>query len=168
MLLAFVLAGFERNGRRRLFTSVFDLVVFGLSRRRRLDMKYRATILVLILLPILVGGGFALTKRPMNAPVIAILGAVMIWLGYTGYARRIDQNVIQPDAKKATPARMYMDGVDFMPTSRNVLYGYHFNSPRDVGYGTMTSSKRPGVAEARVALNEAIGATTTSTARRLL
>ena len=46
--------------------------------------------------------------------------------------------------------------------------GYHFNSQRDVGYGTMTSSKRPGVAEARVALNEAIGATTTSTARRQL
>ncbi len=91
-------------------------------------MKYRATILVLIFLPILVGFGFALTKRPMTAPVIAILGAVMIWLGYTGYARRIDQNVIQPDPKKATPARMYMDGVDFVPTSRNVLYGYHFKS----------------------------------------
>jgi carbon starvation protein len=91
-------------------------------------MKYRATILVLIFLPILVGFGFALTKRPMNAPVIAILGAVMIWLGYTGYARRIDQNVIQPDPKKATPARMYMDGVDFVPTSRHVLYGYHFKS----------------------------------------
>ncbi len=91
-------------------------------------MKYRATILVLILLPILVGCGFALAKWPMNAPVIAVLGAIMIWLGYTGYARRIDQKVIQPDAKKATPARMYMDGVDFMPTSRNVLYGYHFKS----------------------------------------
>jgi carbon starvation protein len=91
-------------------------------------MKYRATILVLIFLPILVGFGFALTKRPINAPVIAILGAVMIWLGYTGYARRIDQNVIQPDPKKATPARMYMDGVDFVPTSRHVLYGYHFKS----------------------------------------
>ena len=91
-------------------------------------MKQRATILVLVLLPILVGGGYALAKRPINAPVIAVLGAVMIWLGYTGYARRIDQNVIQPDAKKATPARMYMDGVDFMPTSRNVLYGYHFKS----------------------------------------
>jgi carbon starvation protein len=91
-------------------------------------MKYRATILVLIFLPILVGFGFALTKRPMNAPVIAILGAVMIWLGYTGYARRIDQHVIQPDPKKATPARMYMDGVDFVPTSRHVLYGYHFKS----------------------------------------
>ena len=91
-------------------------------------MKHRAIFLVLILLPILVAGFYAMTNRPISAPVIAILGAVMIWLGYTGYARRIDSTVLQPDAKKATPARMYMDGVDFMPTSRNVLYGYHFKS----------------------------------------
>ena len=58
----------------------------------------------------------------------AMLGAVMIYLGYTRYARTIDRDIIQPDTKKATPARLYMDGVDFMPTSRNVLYGYHFKS----------------------------------------
>jgi len=87
-------------------------------------MKNRVAILVLILLPVLVGGGYALSHRPMSAPVIAVLGAIMIWLGYTTYARRIDQTVIKPDPKKATPARMYMDGVDFMPTSRSVLYGY--------------------------------------------
>ena len=91
-------------------------------------MKNRFAILVLILLPVLVGGGYALSHRPMSAPVIAVLGAIMIWLGYTTYARRIDQTVIKPDPKKATPARMYMDGVDFMPTSRSVLYGYHFKS----------------------------------------
>jgi carbon starvation protein len=91
-------------------------------------MKTRAMMLVLVLLPIVVGGGYAMAHRPISAPVIAVLGAVMIWLGYTRYARQIDQSVIQPDAKKATPARMYMDGVDFMPTSRNVLYGYHFKS----------------------------------------
>jgi len=91
-------------------------------------MNIRLTIVILILIPLLVAGGFALTHRPMLAPVIAILGAVMIWLAYTRYARHIDSSVIRPDAKKATPARMYMDGVDFMPTSRNVLYGYHFKS----------------------------------------
>ena len=41
---------------------------------------------------------------------------------------RIDRTVIQADANRATPARMYMDGADFMPTSRFVLYGYHFKS----------------------------------------
>jgi carbon starvation protein len=49
-------------------------------------------------------------------------------LAYNFYAKRIDRNVIQSDRKRATPARMYMDGVDFMPTSRNILFGYHFKA----------------------------------------
>jgi carbon starvation protein len=64
----------------------------------------------------------------MNTLWIVVIGALTIYLAYNFYARRIDTNVIQSDAKKATPAKMYMDGVDFMPTSRNVLYGYHFKS----------------------------------------
>ncbi len=64
----------------------------------------------------------------MNTLWIVVLAAVVIYLAYNFYAKQIDRNVIQADAKKATPARMYMDGVDFMPTSRNVLYGYHFKS----------------------------------------
>lgn len=91
-------------------------------------MKFRLSILLLILIPTLVATGFAVSKRPMTAPVVIVLGAIMIWLGYTRYARHIDSDVIRPDNKKATPARMYMDGVDFMPTSRNILYGYHFKS----------------------------------------
>jgi len=59
---------------------------------------------------------------------IVVIGAVSIYLAYNYYAKRIDKNVINSDAKRATPARMYMDGVDFMPTSKNVLYGYHFKS----------------------------------------
>src|SRR3990170_1446105 len=64
----------------------------------------------------------------MNTLWIVVIAAVVIYLAYNYYAKMIDKNVIQADAKKATPAKMYMDGVDFMPTSRNVLYGYHFKS----------------------------------------
>ena len=64
----------------------------------------------------------------MNTLWIVILSVLTIYLAYNFYAKRIDRNVIQPDAKRATPARMYMDGVDFMPTSRNVLFGYHFKA----------------------------------------
>jgi carbon starvation protein len=64
----------------------------------------------------------------MNTLYIVIIAVLTIYIIYNFYARRIDRNIIQSDAKKATPARMYMDGVDFMPTSRNVLYGYHFKS----------------------------------------
>jgi carbon starvation protein len=91
-------------------------------------MNIRLTILVLVLIPVLVVGGIAAAKYTMNAAVVAVLGAVTIYLAYNLYARRIDREIIQPDAKKATPARLYMDGVDFMPTSRSILYGYHFKS----------------------------------------
>ncbi|MEW5938362.1 MAG: carbon starvation CstA family protein [Chloroflexota bacterium] len=64
----------------------------------------------------------------MNTLWIVVLAAIVIYVAYNFYAKRIDRDIIMADAKKATPAKMYMDGVDFMPTSRNVLYGYHFKS----------------------------------------
>src|SRR5512144_165454 len=64
----------------------------------------------------------------MNTLWIVLIAAVIIYLAYNFYAKMIDRTIIRTDAKKATPAKMYMDGVDFMPTNRNVLFGYHFKS----------------------------------------
>jgi carbon starvation protein len=64
----------------------------------------------------------------MSSLWIVVIGVVVIYLAYNYYARRIDRTVIQADPNRVTPARMYMDGADFMPTSRFVLYGYHFKS----------------------------------------
>ncbi len=64
----------------------------------------------------------------MNALIAVVFGAITVYLTYTRYARRIDRDVIQSDPKRATPATLYMDGVDFMPTNRNILFGYHFKS----------------------------------------
>jgi carbon starvation protein len=63
-----------------------------------------------------------------NTLVAIIIAIIAIFVGYNFYAKRIDRDVIRSNAKRATPAKMYMDGVDFMPTNRNVLYGYHFKS----------------------------------------
>jgi carbon starvation protein CstA len=64
----------------------------------------------------------------MNTLWVVVIGGVIIYLAYNLYAKRIDRAVIQADPERSTPARMYMDGADFMPTSRFVLYGYHFKS----------------------------------------
>ena len=69
----------------------------------------------------------------MNTLWIVVIGIVVVYTAYTQYARRVDRNVIRSDAKRATPARMYMDGVDFMPTNKNVLFGYHFKSVAAAG-----------------------------------
>ncbi len=69
----------------------------------------------------------------MNAVLTLIIGAVGIAIGYGFYAKTINKNVMQPDEKKATPAKMYMDGVDFTPANRNVLFGYQFKSIAALG-----------------------------------
>jgi carbon starvation protein len=69
----------------------------------------------------------------MNSIIVLILGALTIVVGYGWYARRIDRGIVQPDPQKATPAKMYMDGVDFTPASRNVLFGYQFKSIAALG-----------------------------------
>jgi len=64
----------------------------------------------------------------MNSLIAFASGLVVVFVGYRFYAGWVDRRVIQPDAKRTTPAAMYMDGVDFIPTSKNVLFGYQFKS----------------------------------------
>jgi carbon starvation protein len=64
----------------------------------------------------------------LNSVVLPVLGAVTYIVGMRVYASYIDRKVIGADPKRATPARMYADGVDFMPTSRSILFGYQFKS----------------------------------------
>jgi carbon starvation protein len=64
----------------------------------------------------------------MNAAFV-IIGALAVAIGgYRWYSGYVDRKVVEADPNRVTPARMYMDGVDFMPTSKNVLFGYQFKS----------------------------------------
>lgn len=69
----------------------------------------------------------------MNSVVALVIGFIVAAIGYYWYARYFDERVIQVDPKKATPAKMYMDGVDFIPTSKHVLFGYQFKSIAALG-----------------------------------
>lgn len=69
----------------------------------------------------------------MNGIVVLILGLIVAFIGYRVYAKYVDAKIIQADPKRATPAKMYMDGVEFMPTSRNILYGFQFKSIAGAG-----------------------------------
>ncbi len=69
----------------------------------------------------------------MNSVTVLVLAFVVAIVGYRVYARYIDVHVMKVDRKRATPAAMYMDGVEFMPTSKNVLFGYQFKSIAGAG-----------------------------------
>ncbi len=46
------------------------------------------------------------------------------WWAYRVYSTTIDRTVIRADPAKATPAKLYNDGVDFMPASASVRSGF--------------------------------------------
>src|SRR5512139_3050940 len=64
----------------------------------------------------------------MNSVIVIIIGFIVFFIGYRFYAKYVDTKIIKSDPKRATPAKMYMDGVEFMPTSKNILFGYQFKS----------------------------------------
>jgi carbon starvation protein len=64
----------------------------------------------------------------MNSLVALILGVGWMFLVYYTYGKYFDRKVVRSDPKKATPAVMYMDGVDFMPANKNVLFGFQYKS----------------------------------------
>jgi carbon starvation protein len=69
----------------------------------------------------------------MNSILVLLVSVVGIAVGYGVYAKGIDKRIIQPDPNRTTPAKMYMDGVDFTPAGRNVLFGYQFKSIAALG-----------------------------------
>jgi carbon starvation protein len=69
----------------------------------------------------------------LNSLVVLLIAFILLAIGYFLYGKRIDRDIIKSDPDKATPAKMYMDGVDFTPTSRNVLFGYQYKSIAALG-----------------------------------
>jgi carbon starvation protein len=64
----------------------------------------------------------------MNSLWVLLWWVVIVIIGYWIYARHVAKNIFGVDSGRATPAKMYMDGVDFMPANKNVLYGFQLNS----------------------------------------
>jgi len=70
----------------------------------------------------------------LNATVLWVVGRLgLLVIAYWGYGKWIDRNVWRADAKRTTPAHMYMDGGEYFPTSRYVLWGYQFKSVAALG-----------------------------------
>jgi len=57
----------------------------------------------------------------------------LYYIAYRLYSRWIDKRVWDPDPKRPTPATMYMDGVEYFPVNRYVLYGFQFKSIAALG-----------------------------------
>lgn len=64
----------------------------------------------------------------LNAILVAIIGLIVLALGYRYYSKFIAERIFRLDPNYVTPAHKYKDGVDFVPTNKFVLWGHHFTS----------------------------------------
>ncbi|GAB4072221.1 carbon starvation protein A [Barrientosiimonas marina] len=64
----------------------------------------------------------------MNGIIVAVIGLAVFALGYRYYSKFISERIFRLDPDYVTPAHRYRDDVDFVPTSKFVLWGHHFTS----------------------------------------
>ena len=70
----------------------------------------------------------------LGTPFLWVVATIVLYgIAYWGYGKWIDRRVWRSDAKRTTPAHMYMDGVEYFPVSRYVLWGYQFKSVAALG-----------------------------------
>ena len=62
----------------------------------------------------------------VNAVWFVVAAICTYVIGYRCYARLIETKIVRPRDDHATPAEVFDDGTDFVPTDRRVLFGHHF------------------------------------------
>jgi carbon starvation protein len=62
----------------------------------------------------------------VNAVWFVIAAICTYVIGFRFYARLIEMKIVQPRDENATPAELFENDTDYMPTDRRVLFGHHF------------------------------------------
>jgi len=62
----------------------------------------------------------------VNAVWFVIAAICTYVIGFRFYARLIEMKIVKPRDDNATPAELFENATDYMPTDRRVLYGHHF------------------------------------------
>ena len=62
----------------------------------------------------------------VNAVWFVVAAVCTYIIGFRFYARLIETKIVRPRDEHATPAEIYENGTDYLPTDRRVLFGHHF------------------------------------------
>ncbi len=62
----------------------------------------------------------------VNAVWFVVAAICTYVIGFRFYARLIEMKIVKPRDDHATPAEIFENGTDYMPTDRRVLFGHHF------------------------------------------
>jgi carbon starvation protein len=104
-----------------------DLPPVAIIDRSPITTKHKIVFGVIALLGAIAWAMIAFFRGETVNAVWFVIAAVCTYLiGYRFYARLIEMKIVKPRDEDATPAEVFENSTDYMPTDRRVLFGHHF------------------------------------------
>ena len=95
--------------------------------RSPISTRHRIVFAVIALLGALAWAMIAFFRGETVNAVWFVIAAICTYvIGFRFYARLIELNIVKPRDDNATPAELFENDTDYMPTDRRVLFGHHF------------------------------------------
>ncbi|BBY78278.1 carbon starvation protein A [Mycolicibacterium parafortuitum] len=104
-----------------------DLPPVAIVDRSPITVKHRIIFGVVAVLGAVAWAIIAFFRGETVNAVWFVIAAICTYvLGFRFYARLIEMKIVRPRDDNATPAEVFENGTDYLPTDRRVLYGHHF------------------------------------------
>ncbi|MDV3127040.1 carbon starvation protein A [Mycobacterium sp. 21AC1] len=104
-----------------------DLPPVAIIDRSPITTKHKVIFAIIALLGAVAWAVIAFFRGETVNAVWFVIAAICTYvIGFRFYARLIEMKIVKPRDETATPAELFENDTDYMPTDRRVLFGHHF------------------------------------------
>ncbi len=104
-----------------------DLPPVAIVDRSPITVRHKIMFAAVAVIGALAWAIIAFTRGEAVNAVWFVVAAICTYvIGFRFYARLIEMKIVRPRDDHATPAEVFEDGTDYVPTDRRVLFGHHF------------------------------------------
>lgn len=117
----------ERDGDVTYVRTDKDLPPVAIIDRSPITTRHKIIFAIIALLGAVAWAVIAFFRGETVNAVWFVIAAICTYvIGFRFYARLIEMKIVRPRDDNATPAELFENATDYMPTDRRVLYGHHF------------------------------------------
>jgi carbon starvation protein len=117
----------EQDGDVTYIRTAKDLPPVAIIDRSPITAKHKIVFGIIALLGAVAWAIIAFFRGETVNAVWFVIAAICTYvIGFRFYARLIEMKIVRPRDDTATPAELFENATDYMPTDRRVLYGHHF------------------------------------------
>lgn len=117
----------ERDGDVTYIRTDKDLPPVAIIDRSPITTRHKIIFAIIALLGAIAWAIIAFFRGETVNAVWFVIAAICTYvIGFRFYARLIEMKIVRPRDDNATPAELFENATDYMPTDRRVLYGHHF------------------------------------------